>query len=91
MTYPLVDVEVKPRLITRPDDTEEKVKSRLQIYKQNVEAIVSTYSDLLEKIDGNCSKDVIFGEISSLLSEVQKEKETRKSGKFAVVLECKFL
>ncbi|PWA62566.1 adenylate kinase [Artemisia annua] len=61
------------------------VKSRLQIYKQNVEAIVSTYSDLLEKIDGNCSKDVIFGEISSLLSEVQKEKETRKSGKFAVV------
>nr|GEV02833.1 adenylate kinase 5, chloroplastic [Tanacetum cinerariifolium] len=85
--FPPETEEVKARLITRPDDTEEKVKSRLQIYKQNVEAIVSTYSDLLKKIDGNRSKDVIFGEISSLLLEVQKEKETRKSGKFAVILE----
>ncbi|PWA88253.1 adenylate kinase [Artemisia annua] len=85
--FPPETEEVKARLITRPDDTEEKVKSRLQIYKQNVEAIVSTYSDLLKKIDGNRPKDVIFGEISSLLLEVQKEKETRKSGKFAVVLE----
>lgn len=46
---------------------------------------------VLLQIDGNRPKDVIFGEISSLLSEVQKEKETRKSGKFAVVLECKFI
>ncbi|KAL7602460.1 hypothetical protein Lser_V15G23853 [Lactuca serriola] len=78
--FPPETEEIKARLITRPDDTEEKVKSRLQIYKKNVEAIVSTYSDLLKKIDGNRSKDVIFGEISSLLLQVEKEKETEKSG-----------
>ncbi|XP_024980285.1 adenylate kinase 5, chloroplastic isoform X2 [Cynara cardunculus var. scolymus] len=78
--FPPQTEEIKARLITRPDDTEEKVKARLQIYKQNVEAILSTYSDLLKKIDGNRSKDVIFGEICSLLLQVQKEKETRKSG-----------
>ncbi|MFS7981912.1 putative adenylate kinase [Helianthus anomalus] len=60
------------------------VKSRLQIYKQNVEAILSTYSDLLKKIDGNRPKDVVFGEINSMLLQIQKEKETKKSGKFTL-------
>ncbi|KAM7472965.1 hypothetical protein LguiA_011148 [Lonicera macranthoides] len=61
--------EIKARLVTRPDDTEEKVKSRLQIYKQNVEAILSTYEDILKKIDGNRPKEVIFEEIYSLMSQ----------------------
>ncbi|KAL8234994.1 hypothetical protein R6Q59_021094 [Mikania micrantha] len=78
--FPPETEEIKARLITRPDDTEEKVKSRLQIYKQNVEAILSTYSDLLKKIDGNRPKDLIFDEINSMLSQIQKDKETRKSG-----------
>ncbi|KAJ0885439.1 putative adenylate kinase [Helianthus annuus] len=77
--FPPETEEVKARLITRADDTEEKVKSRLQIYKQNVEAILSTYSDLLKKIDGNRPKDVVFGEINSMLLQIQKEKETKKS------------
>ncbi|CAL5400473.1 unnamed protein product [Camellia sinensis] len=51
--FPPETEEIKARLITRPDDTEEKVKSRLQIYKQNVEAILSTYMDILKKINGN--------------------------------------
>lgn len=80
--FPPETEEVMQRLITRSDDTEEKVKSRLQIYKQNFEAILSTYVDLLKKIDGNRSKVAIFEDISKLLSEVQKKKvETTKSGK----------
>ncbi|KAI7981514.1 hypothetical protein LOK49_Contig34G00013 [Camellia lanceoleosa] len=51
------------------------VKSRLQIFKQNVEAILSTYMDILKKIDGNRPKEVIFKDIDSLLSQVPKEKE----------------
>ncbi|KAG8367534.1 hypothetical protein BUALT_Bualt16G0081900 [Buddleja alternifolia] len=75
--------EIKARLVTRSDDTEEKVKSRLQIYKQNAEAVSSTYLDVLNKIDGNCPKEVVFEEISSVLSRLQKDKEESKPGKLA--------
>ncbi|KAG5559513.1 hypothetical protein RHGRI_009141 [Rhododendron griersonianum] len=72
--FPPETDEIKARLITRPDDTEQKVQSRLQIYKQNAEAILSTYMDILNKIDGNRPKEVIFKDVDSLLSQVQKEK-----------------
>uniref|UniRef100_M4FCW9 adenylate kinase n=1 Tax=Brassica campestris TaxID=3711 RepID=M4FCW9_BRACM len=48
-SYPPESDEVKARLVMRPDDTEEKVKARLQIYKQNSEAIISAYSDVMIK------------------------------------------
>nr|BAB10023.1 adenylate kinase-like [Arabidopsis thaliana] len=51
--YPPESDEIKARLVTRPDDTEEKVKARLQIYKQNSEAIISAYSDVMVKVLGN--------------------------------------
>ncbi|KAL6965555.1 adenylate kinase [Sarracenia purpurea var. burkii] len=80
--FPPESDEIKARLVTRPDDTEQKVKSRLQIYKQNAEAILSTYLDILSKIDGNRPKEVIFKDVDSLLSQVQKEKvNTTKLGK----------
>ncbi|XP_017252740.1 adenylate kinase 5, chloroplastic isoform X1 [Daucus carota subsp. sativus] len=72
--FPPENEEVKSRLLTRPDDTEEKARSRLQIYKQNVDAILSTYISILKKLDGNRSKEVVFEEIDSLLTQVQKEK-----------------
>ncbi|XP_015893147.2 adenylate kinase 5, chloroplastic [Ziziphus jujuba] len=73
--FPPDTEEIKARLVTRPDDTEEKVKSRLEIYKKNVEAVISTYSKLLRRVDGNRPKEVVFKEIDSLLSQVQKDKE----------------
>ncbi|KAL8497768.1 hypothetical protein ACS0TY_021200 [Phlomoides rotata] len=73
--FPQENEEIKERLVTRPDDTEDKVKSRLEIYKKNVEAILLTYSDLLHKIDGNRPKEVVFKDIDSLLSRLQKDKE----------------
>ncbi|XP_057487059.1 adenylate kinase 5, chloroplastic-like isoform X2 [Actinidia eriantha] len=80
--FPPETDEIKAKVITRPDDTEEKVKSRLQIYKQNAEAILSTYLDIMNKIDGNRTKEVIFKDIDALLSQVQREKEkTAKLGK----------
>ncbi|XVE63585.1 hypothetical protein DITRI_Ditri07aG0031600 [Diplodiscus trichospermus] len=72
--------EIKARLVTRADDTEEKVKSRLEIYKQNAAAISSTYASITKKIDGNRSKDLVFNDINSLLSQLQKDK-TAKSVK----------
>ncbi|KAF6143696.1 hypothetical protein GIB67_021706, partial [Kingdonia uniflora] len=72
--FPPETKEVKERLITRPDDTQEKVKSRLDTYKRNAEAVSSTYSDILNKIDGNRSKEVVFEDILTLLLQIQKEK-----------------
>ncbi|CAN0838562.1 Adenylate kinase 5, chloroplastic [Linum grandiflorum] len=74
--------DIKARLTVRADDTEEKVKSRLQIYKQNAEATFSTYSNVIKQIDGNRSKDIIFGEVNLLLTQLQEEKsKPMKSGK----------
>ncbi|XP_019198021.1 PREDICTED: adenylate kinase 5, chloroplastic isoform X1 [Ipomoea nil] len=73
--FPPETEEIKARLVTRPDDTEEKVKARLQIYKQNSEAVLPIYSDILRKVNGNRTKEVVFNEIDLLLSHVLNEKE----------------
>ncbi|EOY31328.1 Adenylate kinase family protein isoform 1 [Theobroma cacao] len=78
--FPPDSDEIKARLVTRADDTEEKVKSRLEVYKKNAAAISSTYTSITNKIDGNRSKEIIFEDIDSLLSQVQKDK-TAKSVK----------
>ncbi|KAJ6296215.1 hypothetical protein OIU78_024120 [Salix suchowensis] len=73
--FPPETEEIKARLVTRPDDTEGKVKARLDIYKKNADAILSTYSNIMVKIDGNQSKEVVFKEIDSLLSQVQRDEK----------------
>nr|GMC65108.1 adenylate kinase 5, chloroplastic isoform X1 [Ipomoea batatas] len=73
--FPPETEEIKARLVTRPDDTEEKVKARLQIYKQNSEAVLPIYLDILRKVNGNRMKEVVFNEIDLLLSHVLNEKE----------------
>ncbi|KAL4654270.1 hypothetical protein ACB092_01G366200 [Castanea dentata] len=79
--FPPETEEIKARLVIRPDDTEEKVKSRLEIYKRNSEAISSTYLKIMTKIDGNRPKEEIFKEIESFLLQVQKDTEKmEKSG-----------
>ncbi|XP_068649414.1 adenylate kinase 5, chloroplastic [Aristolochia californica] len=77
--FPPETEEIKGRLVTRPDDTLEKVKSRLETYKRNAEAVSSTYLNVLKKIDGNRQKEIVFGEIESFLLKVQQGKvKTRK-------------
>ncbi|KAF0900926.1 hypothetical protein E2562_037020 [Oryza meyeriana var. granulata] len=68
--FPPENDEVSARLVTRSDDTFEKVKSRLETYKQNSEAVLPTYSDLLNQIDGNQHVEVVFNEIDSLLQKI---------------------
>ncbi|XP_061348176.1 adenylate kinase 5, chloroplastic isoform X2 [Gastrolobium bilobum] len=79
--FPPETEEIKARLVTRPDDTEDKVKSRLNIYKQNAEAISSSYTKITNKIDGSRSKEIVFKEIESLLSQLHQDKvKITKSG-----------
>ncbi|KAL6221588.1 hypothetical protein ACLB2K_004984 [Fragaria x ananassa] len=76
--FPPETEQIKARLTTRPDDTEEKVKARLEIYKKNADAILSTYSNIMKRIDGNHPKEVIFGEIDSILTQVLNDKEKKR-------------
>ncbi|KAG8046932.1 hypothetical protein GUJ93_ZPchr0008g14011 [Zizania palustris] len=68
--FPPENDEVSARIVTRSDDTFEKVKSRLETYKQNSESVLPTYSDLLNQIDGNRQVEVVFKEIDSLLQKI---------------------
>ncbi|XP_059455394.1 adenylate kinase 5, chloroplastic isoform X2 [Corylus avellana] len=80
-SFPPESEEIKARLVIRPDDTEEKVKSRLEIYKKNAEAISSSYLNIMNKLNGNRPKEEVFREIESLLLQVRKDTvKTTKSG-----------
>ncbi|CAF2227386.1 unnamed protein product [Brassica rapa] len=84
-SYPPESDEVKARLVMRPDDTEEKVKARLQIYKQNSEAIISAYSDVMIKIDANRAREMVFEETQTLLSQINLNRMI-KTGKTKLLL-----
>lgn len=53
----------------RSDDTEEKVKTRLKVYREETEPVKNFYDkqDKVQEIDGQGSIDEIFGRIKSAL------------------------
>ena len=64
MTFsPPEDEEVLARLEQRSDDTEEKVKVRLEQFHANVDAVKDSYTDIMVTIDGNRAPDVVSKEI----------------------------
>jgi adenylate kinase len=75
MTFsPPQDEEVRARLVLRSDDTEEKVKVRLEQFHANVNAVMESYADISASIDGNQAPDsvstAIFEAIESIGSRV---------------------
>ncbi|KAI3807522.1 hypothetical protein L1987_23452 [Smallanthus sonchifolius] len=71
LTYsPPETEEIAARLTQRFDDTEEKVKLRLQTHNQNVESVLSLFEDITVKVDGGLSKEVVFAKIDSALSNL---------------------
>ena len=57
------DKEVLARLEQRSDDTEEKVKVRLQQFHANVDAVKDSYKDIMVTIDGNQAPGVVSSSI----------------------------
>merc|ERR1712113_1220262 len=55
--------EVTARLVQRSDDTEEKVKVRLEQFHANVEAVKGSYESISVTIDGNQAKEKVADEI----------------------------
>lgn len=71
MTFsPPENDEVKARLIQRSDDTEEKVKVRLEQFYSNVEAVKDSFVDIMVVLDGNKAPL----EVSQAIAEAINEK-----------------
>ncbi len=58
-------------LIQRPDDTEETVRERLQVYHKQTDPLVDYYRDkgLLKAVDGNQPIDTVTREMAEKLEE----------------------
>lgn len=72
VTSPPETPEIAARLQQRADDTEEKVKVRLQGFHQNLSPILAFYTNQLIRVDGNQDKKVIFGRIKDRLDMVKR-------------------
>jgi adenylate kinase len=60
MTFsPPEDEEILARLVHRSDDTEEKVKVRLEQFHANVDAVKDSYTDISVTIDGSQAPDIV--------------------------------
>mmetsp|Transcript_25293 Transcript_25293/g.39178 ORF Transcript_25293/g.39178 Transcript_25293/m.39178 type:complete len:279 (-) Transcript_25293:150-986(-) len=57
------DEELLVRLVQRSDDTEEKVKVRLEQFHANLAAVKGCYADVCVEVDGARSPDVVAKEI----------------------------
>jgi len=69
MTYsPPDDEEVLARLEQRSDDTEEKVKVRLEQFHANVDAVKGSYSDIAVEIDGTASPQDVSKAIAAAIA-----------------------
>ena len=61
-------------LIQRPDDTEEKVSVRLNVYNEVTKPIIDFYKgqDKFFAVDGNGSTDEVFERLSETISNITK-------------------
>ncbi|CAH9087974.1 unnamed protein product [Cuscuta europaea] len=68
--------EVAMRLTQRFDDTEDKVKLRLQTHNQNVHSVLSLYEDITFKVDGSVPKVEVFALIDNALMKLVEQKQS---------------
>jgi len=71
MTFsPPEDEEVLARLEQRSDDTEEKVKVRLEQFHANVDAVKGSYTDISVEVDGTQKPEEVSAEIMKSIDTV---------------------
>ncbi|CAI5497817.1 unnamed protein product [Closterium sp. Naga37s-1] len=64
--------EIAARLTQRSDDTEEKVKARLETHNANVASVLDMYAGKLVQVNGHRGKEEVFGDIDSILTRLQQ-------------------
>ena len=72
VTFKPAPPEIIERLIQRPDDTEETVRSRLEAYHAQTAPLADWYSErgLLITIDGNASIDQVGESVEAAVSRI---------------------
>ena len=58
------------RLVQRPDDTEDKVRTRLEIYEKQTIPVLDYYKsqDKYQRVDGDGSMEEVFSRISEIIT-----------------------
>ncbi|KAG7356842.1 adenylate kinase-domain containing protein [Nitzschia inconspicua] len=75
MTFsPPEDEEIASRLEQRSDDTEEKVKVRLEQFHTNVDAVKDSYTEIMVAIDGNQHPSVVSATITETIEKMTASK-----------------
>ena len=72
VTFKPAPAEISDRLIQRPDDTEETVRSRLEAYHAQTAPLADWYSErgLLIRIDGNASISQVGDSVEAAVSRI---------------------
>ncbi|RWW07415.1 hypothetical protein GW17_00029205 [Ensete ventricosum] len=71
--------DISSRLTRHFDDTEEKIKLRLQNHHQNVEDVLSGYKDMHGIVNGDAPKEDVLAEINKKLSSNVEERSKNSS------------
>jgi len=68
---PAEDEAVKERLVQRDDDTEDTVRERLRVYRENTEPVIEHYDDTgeLVRIDGEQTPDEVWNDIEETVED----------------------
>ncbi|QLG48837.1 adenylate kinase [Natrinema halophilum] len=63
------DPEIEQRLEQRDDDTEETVKERLSVFRENTEPVIEYYDEQgnLERVDGEQAPDDVWEEVTETI------------------------
>ncbi|WP_252698606.1 adenylate kinase [Natronosalvus vescus] len=66
---PAEDPAVEERLVQREDDSEETVRERLRVYRENTEPVLEYYGDkgVLERVDGEQAPDEVWEDVRAVI------------------------
>lgn len=67
--------EIEDRVVQRADDTEEKVKVRLEAFHDNIGNIVTYYEPVMVEIDGLQAKEDVWTEVEAALKQARDDAE----------------
>ena len=61
--------ECGAKLVQRKDDTEETIRNRLEVYREQTEPVIDFYArkSVLKRINGNNDPDMVFDEIMNIV------------------------
>jgi adenylate kinase len=61
--------EIAARLTQRSDDTEEKIRTRIAAFNENMEAVRAAYTESVVAVDGNAAPDVVWEGVRKAIAD----------------------